>query len=138
MLTEIENKLSRDVMTRGVVTIPMNFKAKDVARILCDNNVSAAVVISSEGKAMGVISGIDMTKLLGKDNWENMDAESIMAPNLEYISPDSTLLEAANIMKRKGIHRLLILSEEGVGVSQKPVGILSISDIVREISKYKI
>jgi len=135
MSAKVENKLLRDVMTRGVVTIPMNSKAKEIAKILCDNNVSAAVVTSSDGEAMGVISGIDMIKLLGKEQWENKNAESIMTSNLEYISPDSTLLEAASIMKRKKIHRLLILSEEGVGASHRPVGILSISDIVKEISK---
>lgn len=135
MLIKVENKPLRDIMTRGVVTIPMDSKAREIAKILCDNNVSAAVVTSSDGEAIGVISGIDMIKLLGKEKWENMNAESIMTPNLEYISPDSTLLEAANIMKRKKIHRLLILSEDGVGASQRPVGILSISDIVKEMSK---
>lgn len=135
MPTKIENKALRDVMTRGVITIPMSFKTKDIARLLCDNNVSAAVVVSPDGEAMGVISGTDMIELLGKDNWENMDAESIMTPNLEYINADSTLLDAANVMKEKRIHRLLILSENGVGASQRPVGIISTSDIVKEISK---
>jgi len=135
MLTKIENRLLREIMTRGVVTVPINFKAKDVTRVLCDNNVSAVVVVSSDGEAMGIISGIDMIKLLGKNDWEDMNAESIMTPNLECITPDSTLLDAANMMIRKGIHRLLILSEEGVGASHRPVGILSISDIIREMSK---
>lgn len=42
-----------------------------------------------------------------------------MTPNLEYMTPNSTLLDAANIMKEKRIHRLLILPEDGAGTSQR-------------------
>jgi CBS domain-containing protein len=75
---------------------------------------------------------MDILKVIGKDKWENMTAESIMTSNLETVEPTSTLIEAANIMKTKHVHRLLILSEGGVGISQTPIGIVSVSDIVRE------
>ncbi len=38
-------------------------------------------------------------------------------------------------MREKHIHRLLIFSERGVGASQKPIGILSASGIVREAAR---
>jgi CBS domain-containing protein len=84
---------------------------------------------------VGVISEMDILKIIGIKDWENMNAESIMTPNLETVEPTSTLMEAANIMKRKHVHRLLILSERGMGISQKPIGILSASDIVREAAR---
>ncbi len=127
----LENKLLRDVMTRGVVNVSMDAKVKEVATILCREGLSAVAVISEDGEAMGIISGMDILKVIGKDNWENMSAESIMTPHIEIVKPTSTVGEAARIMREKHIHRLLIFSEKGVGASQRPIGILSASDIVR-------
>ena len=131
----LENKLLRDIMTRGVVTVPMDATAKQIATMLSKQGLSGVAVISPEGEAMGVISDMDILKVIGKDDWENMPAESIMTSYLEAVKPTSTLGEAAKIMREKHIHRLLVFSEKGVGASQRPIGILSASDIVREAAR---
>lgn len=131
----LENKLLRDVMTRGVVTVPMDATVKEAATMLSRQGLSAVAVISEDGEAMGVISDMDILKVIGKDDWERMSAESIMTPHIEIVKPTSTIGEAARIMREKHIHRLLIFSERGVGASQRPIGILSASDIVREAAR---
>lgn len=131
----LRNKLLRDVMTRAVVTVSINDTVKQIARLLTKNNISGVVVIGGEGKAVGVISEMDIIKVIGIENWENQTAESIMTSNLETVEPTSRLIDAANMMKRKHVHRLLVLSEGGVGMSQKAIGIISASDIVREAAK---
>jgi CBS domain-containing protein len=131
----LENKLLRDVMTRGVVTVPMDATVREVATMLSKQGLSAVAVISDDGEAMGVISDMDILKVIGKDDWENLPAESIMTPRIEIVKPTSTIGEAARIMREKHIHRLLIFSERGVGASQRPIGILSASDIVREAAR---
>ncbi|MFZ3058710.1 MAG: CBS domain-containing protein [Candidatus Methanoperedens sp.] len=130
-----ENKLLRDIMTRGVVTVSINDNVKQITKLLSKKDISGVAVIGDDGKALGVISDMDILKIIGIKDWENMTAESIMTPNLETVEPTSTLMEAANIMKRKHVHRLLILSERGMGISQKPIGILCVSDIVREAAR---
>ncbi|MGB8216582.1 MAG: CBS domain-containing protein [Candidatus Methanoperedens sp.] len=130
-----ENKLLRDIMTRGVVTVSINDNVKQISKLLSKKDISGVAVIGDDGKAVGVISDMDILKIIGIKDWENMTAESIMTPNLETVEPTSTLMEAANIMKRKHVHRLLILSERGMGISQKPIGILCVSDIVREAAR---
>ncbi|MFA4956713.1 MAG: CBS domain-containing protein [Candidatus Methanoperedens sp.] len=130
-----KNSLIRDVMTRGVVTVSIKNTCMQVTKILSKKDFSGVCVVGDDGKAVGVISNMDILKVIGKDNWENMTAESIMSPNLETVEPTSTLIEAANIMKTKHVHRLLILSEGGVGISQTPIGIVSVRDIVRESAK---
>ncbi len=130
-----ENRILRDVMTRGVVTVPMDGTVREVATILCKQGLSAVAVISGDGEAMGIISYMDILRVIGKDDWESMSAESIMTPRIEIVKPTSTLGEAARIMREKHIHRLLIFSERGVGASQRPIGILSASDIVREAAR---
>jgi CBS domain-containing protein len=132
---KLKNRLLRDVMTRGVETISINGTCKQAAKLLSKKDISGVCVVGDDGKAVGVISDMDILKVIGIENWENMTAESIMTSNLEAVGPTSTLIEAANIMKSKHVHRLLILSEVGVGISQKPIGILSVSDIVREAAR---
>ena len=131
----IENKLLRDVMTRGVVTVPVGSTVKQIAVLLSKQGISEAAVIGHDGSAVGVISNMDILKVIGKENWENMPAESIMTPSLETAKPTSTLGEAARIMRDRHIHRLLIFSERGVGASHRPIGIVSASDIVREVAR---
>ena len=128
----LRNKLLRDVMTRDVVTVSINDTVKQIARLLSKNDISGVAVVGDDGKVVGVISEMDIIKVIGIADWENKTAESIMTPNLETVEPTSRIIDAANMMKRKHVHRLLILSEGGVGMSQKPIGILSASDIVRE------
>ncbi len=132
---KLENKLLRDIMTRGVVTVPLDATAKQIAALLSKRRLSGAAVIGSDGEAMGVISDMDLLRIIGEENWEKMLAESIMTPHLETVGPTSTVADAAKIMKEKRIHRLLIFSERGVGASHRPVGIVSASDIVREAAE---
>ncbi len=134
-MMRLKNRLLRDVMTRDVVTVPMNATAKQIAALLSRKGLSGAAVIGPQGKAMGVISVMDILKVIEKENWENMTAESIMTSHLVAAEPTSTLGDAAKMMREKHIHRLLVFSERGVGASQRPIGILSASDIVREAAK---
>lgn len=131
----LENRPLRDIMTRGVVTVSVKAKAKEVASLLSKQRLSGVAVIGNDGVAVGVISDMDILKVIGKENWENISAESIMTPNIQIIRPMCTLGEAAKIMREKSIHRLLVFSEHGVGASDRPIGILSASDIVREAAR---
>ncbi len=131
----LKNKLLREIMTRDVVTVSMNATVKQTAALLSKKGLSGAAVIGAEGKAMGVISVMDIIKVIEKENWENMTVESIMTPCLVTVRPTSTVGEAAKMMREKHIHRLLVFSEKGVGASQRPIGILSASDIVREAAR---
>ena len=132
---KLENMLLRDIMTRGVVTVPVTAKVKEIVSLLSKQGLSGVAVIGNDGVAVGVISDMDLLKVIGKENWENISAESIMTSNIQKIKPMCTLGEAAKMMREKSIHRLLVFSESGVGASQRPIGILSTSDIVREAAR---
>jgi len=122
-------------MTRGVVTVHMDATVKQIAGMLSKQGLSGVAVIDNQGAAMGVISGMDILKVMGKKNWESMMAENIMTSRVETAKPTCTIAEAARMMREKNIHRLLVLSETGIGISQRPIGILSASDIVREAAR---
>ncbi len=136
-MNRFENRLLRDIMTRGVVTVPVTATVKDIVSLLSKHGVSGVVVIGNDGVAVGVISDMDILKVISKDNWENISAESIMTSNIQMIRPMCTLGEAAKLMREKSVHRLLVFSEHGVGASHRPIGIVSASDIVREAAREK-
>jgi predicted transcriptional regulator len=131
----LENKLIRDVMTRGVVTVSVRATIKEIVSLLSRQGISGIAVIGNDGVAVGVISYMDILKVIEKMNWEKITAKSIMTSNIQMVRPMCTLGEAAKIMRENAIHRLLVFSESGVGASQRPIGILSASDIVREAAK---
>lgn len=129
---KLETRLLRDVMTRGVVSVPMHATVKQIAEILSKKRLSAVAVSGPEGEAIGLVSTMDILKAIGKEDWENQRAEDIMTTYLESLDPECQLNEAVRIMREKHIHRLFVFSERGVGASQRPIGVLSISDIVKE------
>jgi len=134
-MMKLENRLLRDIMTRVVVTVSVTAKVKEIVSLLGKQELSGVAVIGNDGVAVGVISDMDILKVIDKENWENITAESIMTSNIQKIKPTCTLGEAAKMMREKSIHRLLVFSESGVGASQRPIGILSASDIVREAGR---
>ncbi len=128
----LKNKLIRDVMSREVATVQIGTTAKQIAASMNKEGISAMVVTGQDGEAMGIISDIDMLKAIGNENWQNMKAESLMTSHIEAVRPTMTIEDAAKMMMEKHNDWLLIFSERGMGASQRPVGILSPRDIVRE------
>lgn len=126
-------KVLRDIMTRGVVSVPMDLSVREVAEKMIEQNVSGVAVTDHNGEIMGVISELDILKAVSDQAILDCAAETIMNTHIQSVKPSTTLESAARIMMNRGIHRLLILSEQGVGASDRPVGILSTSDIVREL-----
>lgn len=124
----------RDVMTRGVVTVNFTAGVEDVLEEMVENDVSAIVVVNSQGETMGVISSVDILKnFTGKSKEEilSLTAEDIMTPHTIDISPESNLEEASKVMLERNIHRLVITQKKPVGSLPVPVGILSATDFVK-------
>ncbi len=120
-------------MTRGVVTIYFEANAADVARVMALNNVSAVIAVEDNGETFGVVSDIDILKQMKENNWEIAPIEDIMSESVETVSPSVTIREAADIMVKKKVHRLIVMSEEAVGASYRPIGVISSSDIIKEL-----
>ena len=127
----------KDVMTRGVLTVPVGSTADYVAAVMADHEVSAVAVIEKSGEAIGLISEMDILRKINDLDWKNALADELMAPSIESINPSSTLEEAAQIMSKKHIHRLMVMSEKSVGASNRPIGIVSAGDIMKQMLQEK-
>ena len=127
-------KLLKDVMTKRVVTIPPTLSIREISKIMAREKVSEIAVVGPERGVMGIVSECEVLRHFGKQNWELLTAEEIMTPHVETIRPETTLEQAADVMQKKHIHRLLVMGRD-LSEPQTPVGIISASDIVREIGR---
>ncbi len=127
-------KLLKDVMTQRVVTIPSTISIREIAKIMAREEISGVAVSSPVSGIVGIVSECDVLRHFGKKNWELLTAEEIMTPHVESIRPETTIEEAANVMQKKRIHRLLVMGRD-LSEPQMPVGIISASDIVKQIGR---
>ncbi|MFN3527905.1 MAG: cyclic nucleotide-binding/CBS domain-containing protein [Candidatus Altarchaeaceae archaeon] len=133
MYSKLETIKVRDVMTRGVITVPITATVREICKIIAENKISAVVVVLPDGEMIGVISETDL--ILKIDSVKNIDeatAENIMqTSNIKTIDPDASVADALRIMKENLIHRLIVAHE----IVKRPVGIITATDIIRLIAK---
>lgn len=126
------SKLVRDVMHRGVIICWADESLIDVALRLCEYDINALFVLDDSGRAVGVISQTDLARAFMAGHWQERAAEEIMSTNVVTITGDIPLDAAIQIMLDKKIHRLLIV--QGGRTPNRPVGVLSLSDVVSEMA----
>jgi CBS domain-containing protein len=149
------SKTVAELMNRDVLTVLPTTPLSEAIKILVDRQISGLPVVDEAGKLVGVISESDLMwrekgldrppyimlldsviylqnpakhdrdlhKVLGQTVGEVMTAQAIS------ITADTTIPAAARIMHEKKIHRLPVIDAQ-----ERPIGIITQSDIVRGIS----
>jgi CBS domain-containing protein len=116
----------RDGMTQTVLTVGPGHTLREVARLMSDRQVGAAVVLDPDGPGPGIITERDILLSIGAG--QQPDAEAVaehLTRDVVYAAPDWSLEQAAAAMVRGGFRHLIVL-ERG-----ETVGILSVRDVVR-------
>lgn len=54
--------LVREVMTAPVVTLPRNGTVKQAIRLLYEHNITAAPVVDTSGRMVGIVSEMDLLR----------------------------------------------------------------------------
>lgn len=126
-MTEKE-RLVRDIYHKGVIFCKPDTPLQEVVRVMADTEIHAIVVAEREGEPpLGVISHTDAIAHYGRD-LTSIRARDVMTPNVISIAEDATVAEASRKLIENRIHRLLVVDREG-----KPLGILSTTDIIRDM-----
>ncbi len=127
-MEHVEDKKVKDLMTYGVITVPEYAKVINIIKILSEGHIHGVVVVGKEGESTGMVSEIDIPKAFNQDLGE-VTAKEIMSKPVRSIDGDETIANAAQIMRENSYDRLVILDKNNF-----PKGIISITDIIREIS----
>ena len=119
------------IMTKNIISIESNASVSEVASMMTKNEVGA-VVVTKQGKPVGIITEVDILKrcCIAKVCNQVCIAKEVMSTPLITIEADASLGEAAKMMTDHKIRRLLV-TEGG-----KIVGLITEKDLLRATLSY--
>jgi CBS domain-containing protein len=112
----------KDVMTSNVITVKEDQTRQQAARLLAQHRISGMPVVNENDMLVGVVSEFDIMSKEGKT------VGDIMSKGVIRVDAETDLEEASHILVHQRIRRLIVV-EHG-----KVIGIISRSDVVREIA----
>ncbi len=113
-------------MSHMVLSVGPGHTLREVANLMSERRVGAAVVMDPDGNGPGIITERDVLISVGAG--QDPDSETVgahLTRDVVFAAPDWSLEEAAGAMVRGGFRHLIVL--EGA----ETLGILSVRDIVR-------
>lgn len=116
--------LVKDVMNSPAVTANKDAAVQELARLMDENKVGS-IVITDDGKPIGIVSDWDIVvkATAGGKHPKDIKAEEVME-KLVSIESNESITTAAKLFRRYGIKRLVVLYKGEV------VGVISASDVI--------
>ena len=127
MLSELSK--AHEFMSRKLVTIESHSNVSKAVKLMVDYNIGSIIVMDTTGPT-GIFTERDLLRnvLDAGRKMEEPILKEVMTPSLNALDSDSTVVDAARLMsEKKG--RLVVLKDGN------PVGIITATDIVREIQR---
>jgi signal-transduction protein with cAMP-binding, CBS, and nucleotidyltransferase domain len=126
-----------EIMHRGVLTCQRDTPIQDVARQMSEQDISALVVVDADGGMIGLISRTDLVNARLYEqywkHWRGLTASHIMVTDVVSVRSVDSLQHASKQMMERHIHRVVVVEEFDKGL--RPIGMLSITDLVRDIAR---
>jgi CBS domain-containing protein len=123
-----KERLVRDIYHKGVIFCKPETPLQEVVRVMADTEIHAIMVAEREGAPpVGVVSHMDTIAHYSED-LTAIEARDVMTPEAISVSESATVKDAAKKLLDSEIHRLLVVDDD-----DRPVGILSTTDIIREM-----
>ena len=147
----------KDVMNPDVMTVADEMTTGELARYLTEREISGAPVVDSQGHLIGVVSMTDIGRYMaepseldssgGSEFYRNLEEETledfgqrfveqsaatvrdVMTPVIHQVPATATVADAARVMIREHIHRLVVTQ------GKEPVGIITSMDLLRVIAE---
>lgn len=120
-----------EVMTPDPITVGADESIQTAARLLEENEISGLPVVDSGGALLGVLAESDLVRARATqdlwDHWSTLAVRDLMHAPALTADRDMSLQEAAALMERTHVHRLIVVAED----QRTPIGVLSSSDLVR-------
>ena len=121
----------RTLKPKAPVTIPQDALLGLALDRMVEHGVGALMVVDTDGKLVGILTERDyLRKIVGVvDDYARLPLRDYMTPGPETVTADDPLAFALQRMDVGGYRHLPVV-EDG-----RPVGILSVRDVIRHITK---
>ena len=118
------------MLTPAVVRIARSASVEAAARLMRERHVGALLVIDdtpNERRLAGIVTDRDIVLRGVAENLAPRQGTvaQVMTPNIVTIAPGTRVREALDLMRSRGVRRLLVVHPDGT-----PAGVLSLDDIV--------
>jgi CBS domain-containing protein len=118
----------------GVYTCSQSNTLREAAQRMVEKDVSALVVVDSEGFLMGIITRIDLLRALTEEeHWEDELVEQFMNREVVTVPPHTHLSKVAELLLDKHIHRVVVTRDEQG--KKRPISVVSAADLVYHMVK---
>jgi CBS domain-containing protein len=126
----MSQKTVGDLMHKGIIACSLETTMDEVVRIVSDTSVHSIVVMDDDKRAVGMVSHTDIIRLFGEDLPQYV-ARDVMSDSVISVESDQPAKVGADLMLEQGVDRLLVVEVDGD--ERIPVGILSTTDLVKEM-----
>ena len=118
------------LMSSDPIVVSADAPLADAARLLEKHHVHGLPVVDALGGVVGVVSQTDMLRARTTqdlwERWPGLRVRHLMTSPALTIHADGGLAEAAALMERERVHRLVVVDAD----ERTPIGVLSTTDLV--------
>ncbi len=115
----------KDIMTDPAIVIPESASTYEAAKLMREHNIGSVPVVNTENHLVGIVTDRD---IVIRNMARGLDPKShsvsdIMTRNVEAVSPDTEIDDAAFMMANEKIRRLPVVE------SGEVIGFIALGDI---------
>ncbi|KRB15392.1 hypothetical protein ASD99_11090 [Mesorhizobium sp. Root695] len=142
-----------DIMTMGATTVRPDTTIEHAARVMLEHRISGLPVVNAQGKLLGIVTERDLLRReeIGtarhRPKWleiwlsrsqlaqeyaqeHGREVEHVMSRDVASVGPDAPVSEIVDLMEKRGIKRLPVVSDG------KVIGIVSRSNLLSALSRH--
>jgi len=119
-------------MTPFPVMVQVDTPLDEIAELMAQNDITGLPVVDPSGALVGVVSQTDMIRVAavggsaGLRPWTGYTARHVMSHHPVAVRAETPLVDAAGRLERHGIHRLVVVADDG----RTPIGVISVTDLL--------
>lgn len=122
--------LVREAMVKNPITVGPSASLIEAAKLIRDKEIGSVIIVD-KGKVLGIATERDLVRRViaeGKDP-KTVKIGDVMSSPVVFINPNEDVVDAAQLMKQKGIRRLVVMDGD------KLVGIITSDDLARNMKR---